>query len=265
MGIFKTWCTLANMLLNIIIISNIIFFTGADLVSELNQCLENRETVDCLKLVVGSLKQYMKTGIPEANLPPLDPLNLDNVGFSLAGAKVEFMNIFMEGLSNHTVKDVQYDDNTRIMTIELGIAKLKSTGDYALSGKVFNIEGLDSTGPYRNEYNGITAYGEGNIILNGGKIEIGEMNIKLKINKIKVHMECLFPKPGGPQCCDADKKFRSCNKILAKTIHRTINNQSGGTSSIVERFQDEITGKVAEITKQFLNSALSKVDPGKFF
>merc|ERR1712131_439749 len=242
---FKTWCTLANMLLNIIIISNIIFFTGADLVSELNQCLENRETVDCLKLVVGSLKQYMKTGIPEANLPPLDPLNLDNVGFSLAGAKVEFMNIFMEGLSNHTVKDVQYDDNTRIMTIELGIAKLKSTGDYALSGKVFNIEG--------------------NIILNGGKIEIGEMNIKLKINKIKVHMECLFPKPGGPQCCDADKKFRSCNKILAKTIHRTINNQSGGTSSIVERFQDEITGKVAEITKQFLNSALSKVDPGKFF
>ena len=28
---------------------------------------------------------------------------------------VEFMNIFMEGLSNHTVKDVQYDDNTRYM------------------------------------------------------------------------------------------------------------------------------------------------------
>jgi len=48
-------------------------------------------------------------------------------------------------------------------------------------------------------------------------------------------------------------------------LRSTINNQSGGTSSIVERFQDEITGKVAEITKQFLNSALSKVDPGKFF
>ena len=68
---------------------------------------------------MGSLKQYMKTGIPEANLPPLDPLNLDNVGFSLAGAKVEFMNIFMEGLSNHTVKDVQYDDNTRYMKLSI--------------------------------------------------------------------------------------------------------------------------------------------------
>ena len=66
----------------------------------------------------------MKTGIPEANLPPLDPLNLDNVGFSLAGAKVEFMNIFMEGLSDHTVKDVQYDDNSRYIEARVKIEEL---------------------------------------------------------------------------------------------------------------------------------------------
>ena len=34
-------------------------------------------------------------------------------------------------------------------------------------------------------------------------------------------MECLFPKPGGPSCCEKDRQFRSCNPILAKTVHRS--------------------------------------------
>ena len=40
--------------------------------------------------VVQSLKGLMKSGIPEAGLPPLDPLNLDNVELNLAGAHIEF-------------------------------------------------------------------------------------------------------------------------------------------------------------------------------
>ena len=65
-----------------------------------------------LRVVLG-LKSYMKTGIPDAGVPPLDPLNLDNVALSLAGAKVEFRNINMSGLSDHSVTDVKYDEGTR--------------------------------------------------------------------------------------------------------------------------------------------------------
>ena len=90
------------------------------------------------------------------------------------------------------------------MKIELSVPQLKSRGDYALSGKVFNIEGLDSDGPYRfvlflvklnfglnlkikfrNVYSGITAHGEGNIVNMGDHIEIGEMKIRLRISEIK--------------------------------------------------------------------------------
>ena len=55
----------------------------------------------------------MKTGIPAAGVPPLDPLQLDNVALSLAGANVEFRNINMSGLSDHSVTNVQYDEDTR--------------------------------------------------------------------------------------------------------------------------------------------------------
>jgi len=241
--------------------------TRADLVTQLTQCLETPEqqTVNCLKLIVNSLKFSMKTGIPEAGIPPLDPLKLDNVGFSLAGSRVEFMNITLRGLGDHTVDNVEYEEENRILKLSLAIEKLRSSGNYSLTGKVLNIDGLDSSGPYKNEYSGIRADGVGNIVKVGNKIQIDELKIKLKINNIKVHMECLFPKPGGPACCDRDRKFRSCNPIFAKTIHRTINTKTGGTSSIVERFQSEITDKVAEITTNFMNSALSQVDPKYFF
>ena len=88
---------------------------------------------------------------------------------------------------------------------------------------------------FRNVYSGITALGTGTIVQRGDNIEIGDMKIRLKIDDIKytslfivasyhdifsVHMECLFPKPGGPACCRKDRQFRSCNPILAKTIHR---------------------------------------------
>jgi len=146
----------------------------------------------------------------------------------------------------------------------LDVPKLRTSGTYSLTGKVLNIEGLDSHGPYRNEYSDITATGRGTIRPKGKTgIEIGEMDIRLQIRNINVHMECLFPRRNR-NCCDKDKEFRSCNPILSKTIHRTINTKTSG-SSIVERFQEEITDKVAVIVKQYLNKAISKVDSGFIF
>lgn len=39
----------------------------------------------------------------------------------------------------------------RILKLSLSIPKLRSAGNYSLSGKVLNIDGLDSRGPYRFE------------------------------------------------------------------------------------------------------------------
>ena len=68
---------------------------------------------DDLFSLVQSLKGFMKTGIPSRGLPPLDPLSLDNVGFSLGGANIEFRNVTMGGLSNHDIGDVTYDETKR--------------------------------------------------------------------------------------------------------------------------------------------------------
>jgi len=199
----------------------IIKLSLADPAEELNQCLETGEkgNEECLKIVIFSLKNYMKNGIPEAGLAPLDPLQLDNVEFNLGGANIEFQNITMTGLSEHRVQKVEFNENTRSLSMTLEVSKLRSRGHYSLTGKVLNVEGLDSNGPYRNEYSDIKAIGEGTIVPKGSGIEIGQMKIRLQIGNINVHMECLFPRR-TKNCCDKDKEFRSCNPILSKTIHR---------------------------------------------
>lgn len=251
-----------------VLLSFIIVSSKGDPITELNQCLEKGQETkgDCLKILVLSLKDFMKTGIPEAGVAPLDPLKLDNVGFNLAGASIDFMNITLDGMSDHQVGGVSYNEASREMSLTLNVPKLNSAGRYSLTGKVLNIDGLDSQGPYKNQYTGITTKASGKIVKRGNNIEVGEMNIELDIDNINVHLECLFPKPGGPNCCEKDRKFKSCNPILAKTIHRTINTKTaGGESSILKRFQKEITGKVADVVRGILNSALSSVDSKYFF
>ncbi len=71
----------------------------------------------------------MKTGIPSAGLPPLDPLSLDNVEFSLGGANIEFRNISMAGLSNHDIGDVTYDEIKRQTIGQFCLLSLKYTYD----------------------------------------------------------------------------------------------------------------------------------------
>ena len=73
----------------------------------------NTHDTDDVFSVVQSLKGIMKTGIPSKGVPPLDPLSLDNVGFSLGGANIEFRNVTMGGLSNHDIGEVTYDETKR--------------------------------------------------------------------------------------------------------------------------------------------------------
>jgi len=231
----------------------------ADPASELALCMDNGgEINECLKITMAALKQFMSTGIPEAGLPPLDPMRLDNVELNLAGAVVSFNNVTAIGLSNHEARNVQYDRNTRTMMMTLALPKLTTSGEYVLKGKVLNIEGLDSKGPYQNEYSGVSVQGEAEVEQNGNSIKIGDLNFRLKIDKINVHLECLFPKP-NKNCCE-DKDFRSCNPIFARTIHRIVNSNKSGGNSFVDNFQDEISDKIGNISKVYLNRALENVN-----
>ena len=85
----------------------------------------------------------------------------------------------------------------RLLELTLAVPNLQSSGTYSLSGTVLNIDGLDSqvgerysrmehsTAVCSNQYSGITAEGTGTIVQRGANIEVGDMDIRLKIQDIK--------------------------------------------------------------------------------
>eukprot|EP00092_Neocalanus_flemingeri_P088210 GFUD01111428.1.p1 GENE.GFUD01111428.1~~GFUD01111428.1.p1 ORF type:complete len:184 (+),score=54.83 GFUD01111428.1:50-601(+) len=159
----------------------------ADPASDLQTCLEEGSDLnECLKITMAALKLFMKNGVPEAGLPPLDTLKLDNVEFNLAGAVVAFKNVTATGLSDHETKNVQYNKETSTIEMSLFVPKFSTNGNYTLEGRVLNVDGLDSNGPYRNEYSGVTVKGAAKIEKNGNNIFVGKMNFTLKLNKIKL-------------------------------------------------------------------------------
>ena len=58
---------------------------------------------DILDRTLENFKLTMETGIPELDMPPLDPINIDLIDFKFFNMTIEFVNIFM--------KEVRYFTN----------------------------------------------------------------------------------------------------------------------------------------------------------
>merc|ERR1719323_1390075 len=131
----------------------------------------------------------MSTGIPELDMPPLDPINNDLIDF-------KFFN----------------------MTIVASV-KLGEKGD---------------------------------------KVDVTDLDLAIKLQDIHIEMECLFPRNGN--CCER-KFLKSCNSVLAKTVHRFINK---GGRSFVDKFQPEISKQIKKILLGYFRKAIASAKSSYF-
>lgn len=67
----------------------------------------------CLKNSFNGLKPYLITGIPEINLPSLEPLKIEALGIENNAGNIRikglFTNVVNAGSSNFTIKEVRSD------------------------------------------------------------------------------------------------------------------------------------------------------------
>ena len=55
----------------------------------------------------------METGIPELNLPPLDPLSIDEINFKFFDAHIDFSDVVFRGFKNNAIKSNTIDKDKR--------------------------------------------------------------------------------------------------------------------------------------------------------
>ena len=68
---------------------------------------------DILDRTLENFKLTMETGIPELDMPPLDPINIDLIDFKFFNMTIEFVNIFMKGFKTFKLEKSTVDRSGR--------------------------------------------------------------------------------------------------------------------------------------------------------
>jgi len=224
----------------------------------LAECVDGGTDLDtCTENVVNSVRPIMSTGIPNLNPPvlPLDPMYVDKIAFKFGDVSMEFSDLNIRGLQEYELRSSSVDRANKQWKLQMFIPRLEVKGRYHLSGRL----GIDlgvSEGPETFNATNTLIDGTGYLTSVGGKINIRDLDLKMKLGSVRIALECLFPNEGGV-CCPEKNFLGSCNPLLAKTIHKFINKDG---QKFVETFQPQISAKIGAIIKNILNRGLQNLD-----
>merc|ERR1712018_182705 len=133
--------------------------------ADLKQCALTESDVNvCLLDLAQRIKPYMKSGIPELNIPQADPLLIDSIAFDLKNAlidvKVEFTENEVSGLSEHELIYINADKAAKTIAMKMFLPSSIAVGKYVIEGKVavLELEPYDPA-PYVTKFTNTTVEG----------------------------------------------------------------------------------------------------------
>jgi len=224
-----------------------------ELSGSLSRCLSSSANDDlnsCLEQLAESLRPYMRAGIPYLNVPPTEPMFLDQIELVLKrppiDVKVQFNDTVVSGLSSFILNSVRADLDTQKIRINMTVPELYAAGNYEMTGKAFVVI-KDSKGPFQGNMTNANVVMETKLKVQSGRLLVdGEPKIEVKVQKLNVKLDNLF---GGrtPQ--------------LANTITTFINKDS---DKFIKDFGPQITQQIGQLAVKVYNTAVQDIDPSVF-
>ncbi|CAL8071973.1 unnamed protein product [Orchesella dallaii] len=206
----------------------------------------------CLQQVLKDLKPRLAEGVPEINLPAMEPLKLENVAFQQGSGPVrivaEFTNVEVSGLSNFTQSDFWVDVPKKTLDFDLILPQLTLVGNYELSGNLFFIP-IGGNGDFYLNLGGTRAKGVSKLGVfrndTQAKVVVKKTDVSLEIETIKVHLTNLFN--GDP--------------LLGTVINTFLNENS---QEVFEEIKPQIGTQVGELLSLLANRAMSALSTSQF-
>jgi len=222
----------------------------ADPASDMIKCLDDGKDVStCSAETFENFRPTMKTGVPELDLPPLDPMTIDQILFKFWNVTAAFANTQLNGFQKFEMKYSNIDRKERTWKVGLSLPVMKTTGTYVLYGSIPGFDLTRSSGEERLNAKNVDLTIEMKLGTRAqDKIFVTDFDLKLDLDDIDLELECLFPKENG-ECCPR-KYLKSCNQTLAKVVLRFINKDG---KKFIEEFQPQIAKKAGDILKDYLN------------
>lgn len=167
----------------------------AEIPSYIHVCKRNDPKIEqCIINSVNDLRPILIKGIPDLDVPPLEPLSLPEIVVSkTAGFRAVGTDVTVRGASNFVIKSLKADIKNLLYQFEILIPELVFNANYDVNAKILNLN-IKGKGPiYAN-----TTDVEGSVILKGHRepkgdyVKFDSLDLKLKMKNYNVRLENLF-------------------------------------------------------------------------
>ncbi|XP_070156458.1 circadian clock-controlled protein daywake-like [Polyergus mexicanus] len=167
----------------------------------------------CVSNSINDLKPYLKVGVPEYNIPSMEPLILKKLSISPSNSlRVKMTDVNVYGASSFEVTKMKINFDKLFLVLDVILPNIFIEGKYDIDGKILLLP-ISGSGPMNGNFsNGIgiaKIQAERYIDENGiERVRIVDFKLKISVSKGSVKLDNLF---NGEQ-------------ILGDLINSSINN-----------------------------------------
>ncbi|CRK87802.1 CLUMA_CG001541, isoform A [Clunio marinus] len=154
---------------------------------------------ECVKDALHHLKPWLKTGIPEIQMPSTEPFVMDSLSLALTGGpngyRINLKDMETFGASNFTVKSIKLSEGTQPFEAVITIPKLVIKAKYTSSGVLIIIP-ASGGGDFNAVFEGVTANVKGKMSTrekpNGTFLHVDALLLDLNIKKPRLSVAKIF-------------------------------------------------------------------------
>ncbi|XP_044728085.1 uncharacterized protein LOC123291745, partial [Chrysoperla carnea] len=161
---------------------------------------EDPKLIDCYIKALHHLKPYLANGIPEIELPSVEPFQMDELSLSLTtgpnGYRVSLTEMDIYGASNFTVTKLKLSENGKPFEAVIKIPYMKILAKYASTG-VLIILPASGNGTFHGSFEDATAIVRGkvsNSLRDDGLnyLHVDTLNVDLNVRMAKMAVKKVF-------------------------------------------------------------------------
>ncbi|XP_003690199.1 uncharacterized protein LOC100868510 [Apis florea] len=211
-------------------------------------CSRSDPKIDvCFQNTLNHLQPYLLKGIPELDLPPIEPLIIPELGMENGQGAVRvralFSNITVIGAGNYTLTKSRVDVKTYRLDIHLAFPKIELQGRYEVVGNVLLFP-IQSHGEFWALFGDVQAIGR----IQGAE-EIRDGVRYLKVARMLVDFGL------------GRARFRVVDQLNGDNVIGQAMNQflNQNAKEIIEEMRPAASASIAKHFKNFLGKALNKV------
>ncbi|EDW95716.1 uncharacterized protein LOC6535352 [Drosophila yakuba] len=220
----------------------------------IKKCQRNDpKLVDCFIGAIEHLKPYLASGIPDIQLPSVEPFKMDTLALQLTegpqGYKITLKNMEAFGASNFKVTSLKLSEGSEPFKAKIVMPKLKIEAKYTSSG-VLLILPASGGGDFHADFEGVSADLTGKTSIHASKganyLHIDALSLVLDVKDVKMSISGAF----------------NNNRILLEATNLFLRENS---QVVLEAMQAQLQKKLASEFGKLANQLLKNVPVEQFY